>query len=73
MFDLIRMNFLGQNGGFTKLTLFCLQLETMAFANTSPTHLPTQLERKIKFDLILVQIGSFFLGQNWSFKRDMLW
>ena len=74
MFDLILMSFLGQNGRFTKLTLFCLQLETMAFPKTSPTQLPTQLERKIKFDLILVQIGSFFLGQKLeSFKRDMLW
>ena len=35
----------------------------------SPTHSPTQLERKIKFDLILVQIGSFFLGQNLSFQK----
>lgn len=46
----------------------------ISFANTPPTHLPThfhtQLERKLKFHLIFVQIGSFFLGQNWIVSED---
>ena len=65
IFDLIPIVFWVKMDDLRKSHFFCIYT---TYAFTYP--LSHTIRTKLKFDLIFVQIGSFFLGQNWIVSED---